>query len=220
MGRAGGSVSKRGTKGRILDAALGLFNERGTAAVSTNHIAEEAGISPGNLYYHYRNKEEIIRAIFERVDAHWVAAYSLPEDRASTPVDVRDMAEETFSGLWEYRFFYRELGALTNRDPELERRYRMLRERALAGTETLLQGFAEAGVLESAEDPDSIPRLAKLLVLVAEFWLPFEEAGGHSQQPALEGAAVMMELLRPRLAGKETGDSDVSPRGESKGAER
>ena len=53
------------TRKRILETALRLFNEFGTAAVSTNRIAAEAGISPGNLYYHYRNKEEIIRGLVE-----------------------------------------------------------------------------------------------------------------------------------------------------------
>ncbi|MFN8512060.1 MAG: helix-turn-helix domain-containing protein [Chloroflexia bacterium] len=60
------------TRERILDAALGLFNERGTAVVSTNHIAAACGISPGNLYYHFRNKEEIIRALFDRMFVMWV----------------------------------------------------------------------------------------------------------------------------------------------------
>ena len=56
---------------RIIDAALMLFNDQGTGAVSTNHIADAAGISPGNLYYHFRNKEEIIRVLFERLFAAW-----------------------------------------------------------------------------------------------------------------------------------------------------
>lgn len=203
----GERATRGGTKERILDAALALFNERGTAAVSTNHIAEAAEISPGNLYYHYRNKEEIIRAIFERVEAHWGAAYSLPADREPAPDDVRAMAEETFSGLWEYRFFYRELGALTHRDPELDRRYRMLRERALSGTEALLHSFAEAGVMEGAESPKAVSRLAKLLVLVAEFWLPFEEAGGDpGPERAREGSDLMMEILKPRLASGGPGE--------------
>ncbi len=41
------------TKQAILTTAIDLFNDKGTAAVSTNHIAEAMGISPGNLYYHF-----------------------------------------------------------------------------------------------------------------------------------------------------------------------
>jgi len=123
-------MGKGDTKERIAQTAIRLFNERGTAAVSTNHIAEAAGISPGNLYYHFRNKEEIIRAIFERMIASWEQVSALPQDHALPLTDLRRILEETFSVLWEYRFFYREFVALMRRDPELGRRYRDVRERA------------------------------------------------------------------------------------------
>jgi AcrR family transcriptional regulator len=195
-------MGKRDTKGRVLGAAVRLFNERGTAAVSTNHIAEAAGISPGNLYYHYRNKEEIIREIFERVDAFWGDANSLPAGREPALGDLRAMVEETFAGLWEYRFFYRELAALTRRDPELRKRYLMLRDRGLSGIEALLRGFVGSGVLEEPEDEAAIPDLAKTLMLIAEHWLPFAEAGRKEPGPdwVREGAALMMRVLRPRLS--------------------
>lgn len=52
------------TRDKIVYAALELFNEHGERSITTNHIAEYIEISPGNLYYHFRNKQEIVRDIF------------------------------------------------------------------------------------------------------------------------------------------------------------
>src|SRR5687768_16345306 len=101
---------------RILDTALGLFNESGTAADSTNHIAAAASISPGNLYYHFRNKDEVIRALFERLFEAHRRVFALPADHAPTLADLRRLVRLSFDLLWENRFAYRELAALLRRD--------------------------------------------------------------------------------------------------------
>ena len=197
-----------GTKERILGAAIRLFNERGTAAVSTNHIAGEAGISPGNLYYHYRNKEEIIRAIFGRMISAWEAMSELPHDRAPTLEDLQGILEETYSVLWEYRFFYREFVALLRRDPELGRLYREVRERGLANTEILLESFVASEVLREPEDPGTVPELAKLFWLIVEFWLPFVEMGEEAVGPerSQEGVGLMMQVLKPYMTEEALAD--------------
>src|SRR5262245_14900744 len=111
------------TRDRILATALRLFNESGTAAVSTTHIADALGISPGNLYYHFRNKEEIIRALFEQQFARWEALYPMPADRLPTLDDLQQVVRASFTTGWEYRFMYRELIALLRRDEQLQHRW-------------------------------------------------------------------------------------------------
>jgi AcrR family transcriptional regulator len=190
------------TKQRIAQAAVRLFNEQGTAAVSTNHIAEAAGISPGNLYYHYRNKEEIIRAIFERMNTSWGHVVAMPQEEGTSPLTgLQRMLGETFSLLWEYRFFYREFVALMRRDPTLGQRYREVRERGLANTENLLNGFVQGGVLRDLGDPTAVNRLARIIWLIIEFWLPFAEMGEETIEPQRvhEGVELLMQCLKPYM---------------------
>src|SRR4051812_23137603 len=117
------------THDRILDTALRLFNQSGTAAISTNHIADALSISPGNLYYHFRNKEAIIRALFEQQYAHWDAIYTLPSARMPTLDDMWQMENDTFPVSGDYRFISRELIPLPRRDAELNRRWVEVRAR-------------------------------------------------------------------------------------------
>lgn len=69
------------TKERILNTSLTLFNREGERNVTTNHIAEALGISPGNLYYHFRNKGTIVAALFERYSQHLLTLLEAPRGR-------------------------------------------------------------------------------------------------------------------------------------------
>jgi AcrR family transcriptional regulator len=187
---------------RILDTALQLFNERGTAVVSTNHIAAEASISPGNLYYHFRNKEEIIRALFTQLfDAH-EHAFEVPKNRAPTFGDLRRLVRLNFDLLLEYRFAYRELAALLRRDEVLRERWLDVRRRGYAAFRELIAAFAAAGVVAVAADAAAVERLADLCWLISEFWLPSLEINGQLIDAAqLErGVALTLQVLNPMVS--------------------
>jgi AcrR family transcriptional regulator len=189
------------TRERIVDTAIRLFNEEGTGPVSTNHIARALGISPGNLYYHFRNKEEIIRAIYARLRPVWEAAIAIPSDRPPVLADLLRIITEHFQIVWEYRFYYRELPTLMRRDPGLARQYQEVREAGLANVEAILRHFTAAGVLAVPEPETALPELARVCWLLADFWLPFAELGEDPLTPATlrEGRDLILRVLRPYL---------------------
>ena len=55
-------------RGEILEVTLDLFNRFGEPNVSTTLISAELSISPGNLYYHYPAKDELINSLFDRYE--------------------------------------------------------------------------------------------------------------------------------------------------------
>lgn len=80
----------------VLDAALDLFSSQGYGATSMRQIADNSGISVGNIYHHFGNKERIFEQLLEQ---YWevVLDPDLPLnkifDNASFPDDLEDMAE-------------------------------------------------------------------------------------------------------------------------------
>jgi AcrR family transcriptional regulator len=187
------------TRERILATALRLFNESGTAPVSTNHIADALGISPGNLYYHFRNKEEIIRALFEQQFARWDEPNTLSDNRVPTLADLQQIVRATFITAWEYRFMYRELIALLRRDAQLHQRWVEIRARGFAGFRELVDLFVAAGVLRAPNDPAVVTRLAELCWLIAEFWLASVEVSGETVDAIQmeRGVGLMLQVLDP-----------------------
>ena len=189
------------TKDRILEAATTLFNDATTGEVSTNHIARAAGISPGNLYYHYPNKEAIIRAILERMFGAFGEVWVLPRDRAVTLDDVPRTVHTIFGVLWRFRFFYREALALTRRDPALGERHRQMQVQRIGEQEKFFRRFAEDGVLKPG-DSEQLRAVITACWIIANNWLSFVETSGETVDSAQLGRGVdlILRVLEPYLA--------------------
>jgi AcrR family transcriptional regulator len=183
------------TRDWILDTAHAQFNQHGIGTVSTNHIAEAVGISPGNLYYHFRNKEEIIRALFERLFDAWDTRLNLSSDRPPILEDVKQLVQINFEIMWQYRFVYREILALLQQDSILHERYITIRKRGY-------QGFQEMfAILAPDSDELTVRRMADLCWLISEYWLPTLETKGQtiSQQHMQDGIDLMIAVLQPYI---------------------
>lgn len=161
----------RKTKDKILATALTLFNERGERNVSTNHIAAELGISPGNLYYHFRNKHEIVFQLFQQYQAEVRGFMTLPAGRDITFEDKVRYLEAILSSIWDYRFLHRDLQHLLQDNEDLRTAYRAFTSRTVEDGRRILQGLARAGMLNAtAEQIDAL--ILNIWVLVIS-WSSF-----------------------------------------------
>src|SRR5690554_7101634 len=135
------------TRDKIILASLDLFNERGERNVTTNHIAAHLNISPGNLYYHFRSKTDIIYEIFLQYQLLVDHYLQLPQGRQLTLDDKIHYLESVFDGLWSYRFFHRDLEHYLDSDERLRRGYRDFTMRCLRAIREILAGLQESGIL-------------------------------------------------------------------------
>ena len=119
------------TSERIVQTSLELFNQQGERSISTNHIAAHMEISPGNLYYHFPNKQAIIAVLFREYEALVDSFLRPPQGRAVTVEDKRFYLQAVLAGMWRYRFLHRDLEHLLESDPELATGYRRFSQRCL-----------------------------------------------------------------------------------------
>ena len=193
------------TRDKIIDTAIQLFNEQGTKAVSTNHIATAVGISPGNLYYHFRNKEDIIRAIFEQMDAYGLEQYQSILNKYQ-PGSIEAM-EQTFIMIqeynWRYRFFKRELTALIMNDKQLKERFHATNSQMLGMIRYTIDSGIVNGSIKAMKDAEK-GSFADAIWLVALFWLNYLEVGGEevNESTLRRGSEVLRTVLQPYLTGE------------------
>lgn len=189
------------TKTRILETALRLFNERGSGNVSTRHIAEELGMSPGNLYYHYPNKEAIIRALFDDLDATNDRSYRLADGESLSIDRIIGMLAVTFDIVWRFRFFYREMTLLIHNDPELAERYRSMLSRIERDTRAVIAAAIDKELIIPLCD-EGRTTLTHTLMILSNHYLTFAEMRHPplQQRHMKAGRALLLGVIEPYLA--------------------
>ncbi len=196
MVKSGMAKTKRRTPERILETALRLFNDFGEPNVTTAAIADEMNISPGNLYYHYRNKDEIVEALFVRYEREIDALLTLRDTAPREVEDVWFFMHLLFETIWKYRFVYRDINDLLMRNRLVETHFQRILAHQQQTVVSLCNGLAAAGALDAS--PDEIAALAVNMTLVTSFWLSFEQARHPRKPPDMgQGAYQALSLAAP-----------------------
>jgi len=162
----------RRTRERILETGLALFNRFGEPNITTADIADEMNISPGNLYYHFRNKDEIIGELYGALEARLAPLLDWPEGRAPDVEDLWFVLHALFEGMWAYRFFYRDVIELTSRNRRIALRFAELTRRGESTVMALSRGMVAAGTMRASER--ELAALAHSVLIVATYWMSFQ----------------------------------------------
>ncbi len=195
----------RRTRERILELSLRLFNDIGEPNVTTSAIADELNISPGNLYYHFRNKDDIVNALFEQFESTIDELLDAPTRRAVHFEDAWLFLHLLFESIWRYRFVYRDLNDLLSRNRRLEMRFRSILDRKSRAAALLCQALASSG--RFAATAREVEALATNMVVVTTYWLSYEYArharrfneAEYQAQAMARGAYQVLSLVAPYL---------------------
>ncbi|MGB0893122.1 MAG: TetR/AcrR family transcriptional regulator [Parashewanella sp.] len=193
------------TRDRIIHSSLELFNEHGERAITTNHIAAHLGISPGNLYYHFRNKQDIIQSIFKLFENHTSTSFQPYKDHNVNIELLIKYFDAMFYALWQFRFFYANINDILNKDDELKLRYHKMQQQVLMQAEVLIRQLITDGLLEVAEEDIKI--LADTSKMIMASWIGYRLSS--TKNATLSKADLYEGVLRVILVvkGYATNDS-------------
>ncbi len=192
------ATAKRDTRTRILVASLSLFNEQGEPSTTTNEIANEADISPGNLHYHFKKKSYLVEALLSEFQADVRRVLEPPGGNDVTLDDFWAFLHLLLEVLAAYRFLFRDMETLIAAYPQVRHALQGF-SRGLTGMMQLhIEALIESGYL--AIDGREVPILCRNLVVITLFSERYDdinEAALAADVSALRIAQSILGILLP-----------------------
>lgn len=192
-------MATRETQAKITSAALELFNEFGSASVSFDKIATKAGISKGNLHYHFSSKQQIVSALWSQLNKK-INNFQYPLSDLQVQ-DISDMLMGHFKVIWDFRFIYSELNFILAKDPDLQYRFAKERRQRMTKFSMLLQAPGNRNLLKPGVTDSELQRLVVSVWVIADYWLNHISAEGTqiTNDVMCEGYELIAQLIKPFL---------------------
>ncbi len=189
--------NKISTIDKIKNTALKLFNENDTLSISTNHIANAAAISPGNLYYHFKNKEEIILSLYIDLSQIYSSQKSFEMIRiSSNPIKQLQLNFDKMGELfYEYRFLLRDSMVIMALNPSLKELFVKNQQKRILQIQDILEFFVNENILVSSIK-QHLEKRARLHWFITSYWQVFASTTGDITKESIkEAKEVFFEFM-------------------------
>ncbi|PCI54557.1 MAG: TetR family transcriptional regulator [Gammaproteobacteria bacterium] len=188
------------TRNKIIQASIALFNEQGERNVTTNHIAAHLSISPGNLYYHFRNKEDIILSIYEEYASNLLLETFPQVSSKVKPLDTIILyMDAVFQMTMKFRFFYSNLPVLLDKNPSLREKYVEVQHAIADRVSQLLISLRTENIINFEDE--ELADMVSILRLINTFWLSFYQTQNIvneiNDSVFYQGVLKILVILRP-----------------------
>ena len=192
-----------GNRERIVAESRRLMNAQGAQAIGTTQITDALGISPGNLYYHFKNKEEIVRALFDELEQDFRDAITAEVEPPIGPTRFAGFYLRSLEVAWKYRFFFGGLLHLLRKDEALAHRYRVLQTWALENLEKIARQVVLDGNMSKPRGKNGFPSLALNTWLIWSNWIRYIQISSedHSvtHSDMVDGVSQIFDVMSPYL---------------------
>ena len=189
------------TRDRIIQVSLELFNREGEPNVTTVDISNEMDISPGNLYYHFRGKDELVAELFARFYEQYQVILREPMTKRLRIDEFWFYLVVVFEHIHNYRFLYRNISLIIQRYEQIQRPFRRLLQLQRDATRAICTQLKDAEVLQT--DETGIALLTDSIALTITYWMNFDnlirERESTDDKQIYDGVLQVLSLIAPHL---------------------
>ncbi|MBQ0745520.1 MAG: TetR/AcrR family transcriptional regulator [Marinobacter sp.] len=194
-------MTKVKTRDRILNTSLSLFNSLGEPNVTTLLISDELDISPGNLYYHFRSKGDIVEELFIAFEAEMQDLLAVPEDVDISLDQQSFFLHLLFEAVARYRFLYQDLVNVLSRYERLQARFKRILKNKTRAFRSICESLRRQNMMQIEQE--ELDSLCEQLTLTACYWSAFDTLSHLDDRESVDpgrGVYQMMHLMVPYFA--------------------
>lgn len=164
---------KGATKEAILNVSKKLFNAKGVYNVSTRDIASEINISQGNLNYHFKKKQDIVRELFHQFSSSLALEFAATTKLGPNFYFLFELTRKTFELHIEYKFLVADLEYLSNEIVEIKEHADQAMHQRINEFNQMFKAFIYKGYMRGPEYDSEYEELGLRLYILGVYSVLF-----------------------------------------------